>query len=135
MEKRNDQPITKLELPKTAVLKNMKAYAHLKPGQNGTKRLVSEYGDKLLCVRYRYDEVHGVKLKTVEIIVDEKPVRTPRFKDNDLVPVHVAYGETELRQRLRMLQAQWDAERKLWYVRFGLIRGTVLEERLAEQSV
>ena len=135
MEKRNDQPITKLELPKKAVLKNMKAYAHLKLGQNGTKRLVSEYGDKLLCVRYRYDEVHGVKLKTVEIIVDEKPVRTPRFKDNDLVPVHVAYGETELRQQLRMLQARWDAERKLWYVRFGLIRGTVLEERLAEQPV
>ena len=59
------------------MLKEMKAYAHLKPGQDGTKRLVDQYGDKLLCVRYRYDEIRGVKLKTVEIIVDEKPLQTP----------------------------------------------------------
>jgi len=117
------------------MLKNIKAYAHLKPGQNGTKRLMADYGEKLLCVRYRYDEVRGVKLKTVEIIVDEKPARPLHFKDNDLVPVHVAYGETELRQQLRTLQARWDAEKKLWYVRFGLIRGTALEERLTELPV
>ncbi len=114
------------------MLKEMKAYAHLKPGQDGTKRLVDQYGDKLLCVRYRYDEIRGVKLKTVEIIVDEKPLRTPRYKDDDLVPVHVAYEETELRHQLRAFRARWDAERKLWFVQYGLIRGTPLVERLAE---
>lgn len=114
------------------MLRDMKAYAHLKPGQSGTRRLVEQYGEKLLCVRYRFDEERGVKLKTVEIIVDEKPLRTPRFKDEDLVPVHVAYGEAELRRQLRAMRARWDSERKLWYVRFGLIRGTVLEDRLAE---
>lgn len=85
------------------MLKEMKAYAHLKPGQNGTKRLVDQYGEKLLCVRYRYDETRGMKLK--EIIVDEKPLRTPRFRDDDPVPVHVAYGETGLRQRLLSILA------------------------------
>jgi hypothetical protein len=49
-----------------------------------------------------------------------------------LVPVHVAYDETELRQQLRTMRARWDGERKLWYVRYGLIRGTPLAERLAE---
>lgn len=39
------------------MLKDMKAYAHLKPGQNGTLRLQKKYGNALLCVRYRYDEV------------------------------------------------------------------------------
>jgi hypothetical protein len=121
-----------LEFARVTMLKKKKAYAHLKPGQNGTKGLVEQYGDALLCVRYRFDEVRGMKLKTVEIIVDEKPLRTPRFKDDDLVPVHVAYDEKELRQQLHALQARWNSERKLWYVRFGLIRGTVLEERLAE---
>ena len=58
--------------------------------------------------------------------------RKPRFKDNDLVPVAVAYGEKELRELLRAKKARWDAERKLWYVRYGLIRGTPLVERLAE---
>ena len=45
------------------MLKEMKTYAHLKPGQNGTKRLVEKYGSALLCVRYRFDEERGVKLK------------------------------------------------------------------------
>ena len=112
------------------MLNEMKAYAHLKPGQDGTKRLVEQYGKVLLCVRYRFDEIRGVKLKTVEIIVDEKPLRKPRFKDDDLVPVQVAYGETELRQALRAMRARWDGERKVWYVQYGLIRGTPLEERL-----
>jgi len=114
------------------MLKDMKAYAHLKPGQDGTKQLLEKYGESLLCVRYRFDETRGMKLKTVEIIVDEKPLRRPRFKDDDLVPVHVAYDETELRQQLRAMRGRWDAERKLWYVRYGLIRGTPLAERLAE---
>jgi hypothetical protein len=74
-------------------LGEMKSSAHLKPGQDGTKRLVEKYGDALLCVRYRFDEVRGVKLKTVEIVVDEKPLRKPRFKDDDLVPVSVGYVE------------------------------------------
>ena len=34
----------------------MEARLKLKPGQNGTKRLVEKYGDALVCVRYRYDE-------------------------------------------------------------------------------
>ncbi len=55
------------------MLKEMKSHCHLKPGQKGTKRLVEQYGKSLLCVRYRYDENRRVRLKTVEIIVEEKP--------------------------------------------------------------
>jgi hypothetical protein len=46
------------------LLKEMKSYCHLKPGQNGTKRLVEEYGEMLLYVRYRYDEVRRIRVKT-----------------------------------------------------------------------
>ncbi len=49
-----------------------------------------------------------------------------------MVAVAVAYHEKELREQLRAMRARWDAERKLWYVRYGLIRGTPLVERLAE---
>jgi len=28
----------------------------LRPGQNGTKKLLEKYGDRLVSVRYRYDE-------------------------------------------------------------------------------
>ena len=116
----------------TTMLREMKAYAHLKPGQDGTKRLVAQYGDRLLCVRYRFDETRGVKVKTVELIVDERPLTAPRFRSDELVPVHVGYDEMELRQQLRALNGRWDADRKLWYVRYGSIKGTLLEERLVE---
>ncbi|MBC8042932.1 MAG: hypothetical protein IAF08_05750 [Rhizobacter sp.] len=43
----------------------------LKPGQKGTKKLLAEYGAKLVCVRYRYDEVQMKRFKTIELIVDE----------------------------------------------------------------
>ena len=32
---------------------------HLKPGQKGTKQLLAQYGDRLICVRYRYDARRG----------------------------------------------------------------------------
>lgn len=69
------------------MLKDTKCYNHLKPWQKGTRRLVEKYGDALLCVRYRYDEKRGIRLKTVEIVVDEKPDRLPRYKDVDIVKV------------------------------------------------
>lgn len=70
-----------------AMLKDMNSYNHLKPGQKGTRRLVEKYGESLLCVRYRYDAKRGVRLQTVEIIVEEKPDISPRFNDSDIVPV------------------------------------------------
>ena len=33
----------------------MKTRLTLKPGQKGTKKLIAEYGDTLVCIRYRYD--------------------------------------------------------------------------------
>jgi hypothetical protein len=33
----------------------MKTRVKLKPGQRGTKKLLDQYGDALVCVRYRYD--------------------------------------------------------------------------------
>ena len=55
----------------------------LAPGQNGTKRLLRQYGDQLVCVRYRYDKLRGKRLKTVELIIDEQDwvpgVTSPRI--------------------------------------------------------
>lgn len=109
----------------------MKTQTHLKPGQNGTKRLVEKYGDSLLCVRYRYDERRGVRLKTVEIVVEEKMWKPSlRYRDVDIVPVIVSYREKALRERLKAAGGRWDPEEKLWRVPYGLVRGTELEERI-----
>ena len=39
------------------------------PRQNGTKKLLATYGERLVCVRYRYDTQRRVRQKTVELIV------------------------------------------------------------------
>ncbi len=50
----------------------MRTRLKLKPGQRGTKKLQAMYGDRLVCVRYRYDLESGRRFKTIEIIVEEK---------------------------------------------------------------
>ena len=117
------------------MLKEMKVYKHLKPGQAGTKRLVEKYGDALVCVRYRYDAVRGVNLKTVEIVIEESPrTHGVRYTDGDIVPVVVGFNETALRDKLRTLRARWDADAKLWFVPYRLIRGTELEKRIPDEQ-
>jgi hypothetical protein len=84
------------------LLKHLKAYGHLKPGQNGTQRLVHQFGDALLCVRYRYDELNDDNLTTAEIIVDRRPRdRNLRYRDTNIVSVSVHYTEKALRDRLK----------------------------------
>ena len=118
------------------MLKDMKTHLHLKPGQKGTKRLLSEYGKSLLCVRYRYDEARGMRMKTVEIIVEEKPWQPPfRFRDTDIVPVLVSFGEEVLRDKLKASGGRWDPLTKSWLVPFGAVRGTELEGRISENFI
>jgi hypothetical protein len=51
----------------------METRVTLRPGDRGTKKLVREFGQKLLCVRYPYDPVRRMRHKTVELIVESAP--------------------------------------------------------------
>jgi len=117
------------------MLKDMKTHTHLKPGQKGTKRLVEQFGDKLICVRYHFDEKRQVRLKTVEIIVDERPCNaTLKFRDQELVTVMIPFTEIALRDRLKAAGGRWNPEEKTWKVPFGAIRGDAgLEERILKK--
>ncbi len=41
----------------------------IKPSQPG--KLLAQYGEQLVCVRYRYDATSHKRIKTVEIVVAE----------------------------------------------------------------
>lgn len=116
------------------MLKEMKAYGHLKPGQKGTQRLVTRFGAALVCVRYRYDEQTGDNLTTAEIIVDRRPRLAPRYRDTDMVAVAVPYTETALREKLKAAGGRWNPEERVWRVCFGAIRGdTTMVERIVRE--
>jgi len=102
----------------------------LKPGQKGTKKLSDKYGQALVCVRYRYDEASGTRIKTVELIVEKKAWKPPKKKypDDALVPVHIQFSDSASREKAKAARGRWDPEAKLWRIRYGNIKGTSLEK-------
>jgi hypothetical protein len=104
----------------------------LKPGQKGTKKLLAEHGDALVCVRYRYDEASRTRYKTIELIVEKTAWRppAPKFGNDDLVPVRIGYTEKSLMESAKAAKGRWNPEVKLWFIRYGKIKGTALEKHI-----
>jgi len=113
----------------------MKTRLTLRPGQNGTKKLVARYGDRLLRVRYIYDADTGKRYKTAEIIVEETawtPGRTQVHGPNDRVWVEIGYDDAELRRRLLSKGAVWRPRERLWSVPWRTVRALGIEWRVVD---
>ena len=79
----------------------------LKPGRPGTKELLAEYGDRLLCVRYRYDDEREIRYKTAEVIVQEAPWSPARpFAPTDIVELRIRPKERTLLHAAHLLGAR-----------------------------
>lgn len=50
----------------------------IQPGDMGSKQLFQQYGDQLVCVRYRIDRRLKRRYKTVELIIEDKPTSSDR---------------------------------------------------------
>ena len=109
---------------------------HLKPGQRGTKQLLAQYGDRLICVRYRYDAERKKRFKTVEILVAERdwePPR-PRFADDQIVGLRVAFADVAVRERVKQAGGTWNPERRVWLLRYERVVALGLSGRIVAQS-
>ena len=106
-----------------------------RPGQAGTKKFVERYGDRLVCVRYRYDAKSGRRHKTVELIVETIPwqanARRCRRRDEEMVAVRIGYDETDLRERAKRLGAIWRPQHKLWEMRWLDAKRLEVTDRVA----
>ena len=105
----------------------MKTKLNLKPGQRGTKRLCEKYGDSLVCVRYRYDEIRKKRYKTVELVIEEKdwePEEESHKTDAKhsteikLVGVRIGPGESALQQMARKAGGSWNRQIGLWEIEY-----------------
>ncbi|MDD2310261.1 MAG: hypothetical protein PHH91_11835 [Desulfuromonadaceae bacterium] len=114
----------------------MKTRVNLKPGQKGTKRLVEQYGDALICVRYRYDEKKHKQYKTAEIIVSESEWTPPpaKYPDGTLVSLKIGINEIALQNQVRSLGGRWNKEKQVWLVPYGCIAGTKLEKLIVVET-
>jgi hypothetical protein len=114
----------------------MRTLLNRKPGQKGTKQLLTQYGDRLVCVRYRYDAQQKKRFKTVELIVSEcvwdPPAR--RFAAAAIVGMRVGFAEVELRQRVKQAGGQWNRRRQIWELRYDQVVALKLEARIVERE-
>ena len=110
----------------------------LRPGQNGTKKLLERYGERLVRVRYLYDARTGRRLKTVELIVEAVPWRPrprhPRRSDDDIVAVRIAFAETDLRERAKRLGAVWRPVQKLWEITWRDAKRLGIADRVTQSD-
>ena len=109
-----------------------RARLHLKPGQKGTQQLLAQYGDRRICVRYRYDAQRKKRFKTVEFLVAERdwePPR-PRFAPDQIVALRVAFADVAGRDRVKQAGGTWNPERRVWQLRHDRVVALGLNSRI-----
>ena len=104
----------------------------LMPGDPGTKKWIKQYGDELICIRYRYDRNRRMKIKTVELIAEEKVIHTQktRIPWNKIVKLRIRYGEIHLARLVKEAGGKWNAQEKAWEVPYGEVKTLGLTHRL-----
>jgi len=109
----------------------------LRPGQRGTKRLTSQYGAQLVCVRYRYDAAQKKRYKTVELIVDVQDWAPPAapIAPNTMVSVRIGLHETQLQRRVREAGGYWNLALKLWALRYDKVVALGLIDRIVPDAL
>jgi hypothetical protein len=109
----------------------------LKPGQDGTKRLLEKYGDRLVCVRYRYDGAKKRRYKTVELIVEERrwEPKARALRADTIVGLRVGVHETDLQQRVKRAGGRWNPQHKLWEIRYDRVLELGLSERIKRRAL
>jgi hypothetical protein len=105
----------------------------LKPGQKGTKKLVAQYGDKLVCIRYRYDPQTKKRYKTVELIVEEV-AWTPTVSPESIVQIRVAREEAAIIQQVKGAGGKWNAQQRVWEIRYDQVVRLGLEGRIVNKE-
>ena len=119
----------------------MRTRLHLKPGQKGTKLLLAQYGDRLVCVRYRYDaqrkkRFKTMRFKTMELIIAEREWEPlpPRVAADMIVGVRVGFAEVEVREQVKQAGGKWNPSRKVWEMRYDHVVALKLEARIVEEE-
>jgi hypothetical protein len=113
----------------------MRTKRKMRPGDPGTKKYVTKYGNELVCVRYRYDDEKQMRYTTVELIVESGPRKErttnlfPKTSDGN-VYLKISPDEDALIEQIKLFGAEWDENRKLWKISSEHIKELTLSERV-----
>jgi hypothetical protein len=115
--------------PPGAGTRQMKVKLKSRPNDPGTKKLTAKYGDRLLCVRYRYDAENNRRITTVELKEEEIPWKR-RIPDDKQISVKIQWDETELQEKAKAAGGRWDPNHKVWILPYGIVRKLKLQNRI-----
>jgi hypothetical protein len=106
----------------------------IQPGQRGAKKFVEQYGDRLVCVRYRSDARRRKRFKTIELIVNEWPWTPPPLqrRADSIVVVEVAFSERTLRRQIKDAGGVWNPDKQVWILQYDRAIALGLKDRLLE---
>ncbi|KPJ96647.1 MAG: hypothetical protein AMJ53_00210 [Gammaproteobacteria bacterium SG8_11] len=101
-------------------------------GQPGTKKWIDKYGQNLICVRYKYDADRKIKMKTVELKVEEEPweVNSRKIAANKIVGIRIKFGEVQLGRTVRNAGGKWNRTKKLWEMKYQDVVNLGLTDRI-----
>ncbi len=130
----------------------MKIGRTLRPGQPGTGKYVEQYGDALVCIRYRYDADRNTRLTTVELITEERPWKKhtknqkniqqrsaiadtvspdmTEFLQNQIMSVRIEYGEVDLGKFVKAAGGIWNREKRVWELAYKDVAALGLQDRV-----
>jgi hypothetical protein len=115
----------------------------LRPGQRGTLKLLARFGERLICVRYRYDASTQTRVTTVEIVVGSsnwkprEPAKAPAastLAPPRRVKVRIAYDEWTLRHAARAAGGFWCPKDQAWDVPVEVAAKFGIVDRIIESS-
>jgi hypothetical protein len=110
----------------------MKTKLILQPGSRGTRKLLAQYGKRLLYVRYRYDERLKRRIKTVELIVDEIVWEPKPPRPGTKVNVRIQYTEDAIRRQIKNSGGRWDGKVQVWRMRYDKAIELGLRDRIVD---
>ncbi|NOT53940.1 MAG: hypothetical protein HOP18_04975 [Deltaproteobacteria bacterium] len=101
----------------------MRTRLTLHPNQDGAKQLRERYGDRLVCVRYRYDETRKERWKTVELIVEKSAWEPPKpqWPEDTLVALQVGVQERVVQQQVKAAGGKWNPKEVVWELPYGQV--------------
>ncbi len=121
----------------------MRTLKTLKPGQKGTKDLLTRHGASLLLVRYRYDDDTRERLKTVELVVErrsrEHEAKCPGSRkvgnhagvaSRRRVALSIGWRERDLQRRVKSAGGKWDPVRRVRMLRRDVAKRLELLDRV-----
>ena len=100
------------------------------PGKPGTKKLQHRFGERLVAVRYRYDESTGTRYTTIELTIDKAD-----WRYRWVAGVEIAYNELQLRKLVKEAGGRWNREKRIWELGYLKALELGLEERIQRKCL